>query len=113
MRGIAIAVLLCRLYDIIIDMWFANWFKPNPEQASQAGQGCLLQIFLLMILIVYAREKKKDLFVGFLDFEKAYDYGNRAEVVRDMMKKGCGKFLTRAVAKMFTKSTYQVSTPKH
>ena len=66
-----------------------------------------------MILIVYAREKKKDLFVGFLDFEKAYDYVNRAEVVRDMMKKGCGKFLTRAVAKMFTKSTYYPKLDGH
>ena len=113
LRGIAIAVLLCRLYDIMIDQRFANWFKPNPEQASQAGQGCLLQIFLLMILIVYAREKKKELFVGFLDFEKAYDYVNRAEVVRDMMKKGCGKFLTRAVAKMFPKSTYYPKLDGH
>ena len=37
LRGIAIAVLLCRLYDIMIDQRFANWFKPNPEQASQAA----------------------------------------------------------------------------
>ena len=106
LRGIAIATLLCRLYDIIIDMRFTSWYKTNPEQASQSGQGCLLQIFLLMALIVYSSEKKKELYVGFLDFEKAYDYVNRANVIREMMKNGCGKFLTRAVAKMFTKSTY-------
>ena len=106
LRGIAIAMLLCRLYDIIIDNRFAKWYHTNPEQASQSGQGCLLQIFLLMILIVYSKEKKKDLFVGFLDFEKAYDYVNRAQVIRDLIGKGCGKYLTRAITKMFTTSTY-------
>ena len=35
-----------------------------------------------------------------------YDYVNRAQVVRDLMEKGCGKNLTRAIAKMFTTSTY-------
>ena len=113
LRGIAIAILLCRLYDIIIDMRFAKWYRTNPEQASQSGQGCLLQIFLLNMLIVYSKEAKKELYVGFLDFEKAYDYVNRANVIREMMKNGCGKALTHSIAKMFTTSTYYPKLSGH
>ena len=105
-RGIAIAPLLGRLYDIIIDNRFCSWFNPNPEQAAQAGQGCQLQTFALFLLICYAKENSKNLFVGFLDFEKAFDFVNRAEVISDLMKKNCGKNLTAAIGKMFATSTY-------
>ena len=91
LRGIAIGLLLCRLYDIIIDERFRAWLHPNPEQASCAGQGCLFQLFLLMMLIDYSKEKQKDLFVGFMDYEKAYDFVNRAEIINDLIRKGCEK----------------------
>ena len=104
--SLAIAPLLGRLYDIIIDNRFCSWFNPNPEQAAQAGQGCQLQTFALFLLICYAKENSKNLFVGFLDFEKAFDFVNRAEVISDLMKKNCGKNLTEAIAKMFATSTY-------
>ena len=43
LRGIAIAPLLCRLYDIIIGERFCAWYKPNYEQAGfRPRQGCLL-----------------------------------------------------------------------
>ena len=41
LRGIAIAPLLCRVYDSIMDNRFVKWFKPNPEQSSQSKQGTL------------------------------------------------------------------------
>jgi hypothetical protein len=106
LRGIAIGLLLCRLYDIMIDERFRAWFHPNPEQASCAGQGCLFQLFLLIMLIDYSKEKKKELFVGFMDYEKAFDFANRAEIINDLIKKGCGKAFTNAVANMMSTSTY-------
>ena len=106
LRGIAIAPFLCRIYDIIIDVRFTSWFRPNKEQASQPAQGCPLQIFMLFLLISYSKENNKDLFVGFLDYEKAYDYVNRAEVVTSLMNDGCGGNLTKAIAKMFQTSEY-------
>ena len=106
LRGIAIAPFLCRLYDIILDVRFLTWFHPNKEQASQSKQGCPLQIFMLFLLIDYSREKKNKLFVGFLDYEKAYDYVNRAEIISSLMDDGCGETYTKAIANMFKTSTY-------
>ena len=107
LRGIAIAPLLCRLYDIIIDERFCSWYMPNSEQAGfRPKQGCSLQIFMLLLLIQYSSEKEKDLLVGFMDYEKAFDYANRANIISDLMKKGCGHNMVRAIAKMFTTSTY-------
>ena len=45
-----------------------------------------------------AKIVKKELFVGLIDYEKAFDFVNRAELVRNMMKKGIGgKFLRNFV----------------
>ena len=107
LRGIAIGPLLCRLYDIMIDIRFCSWFRPNKEQAAgKRGQGCPLQIFMLLLVIDYSREKNKDLFVGFLDYEKAYDYANRAGILTNMMENECGSNLTKAIARMFQTSIY-------
>ena len=59
-----------------------------------------------VILVCYVKDKGKHLYVGFMDYEKAFDFANRAEIILDLMKKGCGKFLTRAITNMFDKSTY-------
>ena len=41
LRGIAVAPLLCRVYDTILDNRFIMWYKPNPEQAGfRPLQGC-------------------------------------------------------------------------
>ena len=41
-----------------------------------------------------------------MDYEKAFDYVNRAGIITDLMKKGCGKQFTNAIAKTFKESTY-------
>ena len=46
------------------------------------------------------------MFVGFLDYEKAYDYVNRAEIISSLMDDGCGETYTKAIANMFKTSTY-------
>ena len=68
---------------------------------------------MLLLLIDYSREKGKDLFVGFLDYEKAFDYANRAGILSDMMVKGCGSALTTAIYNMFRTSTYYPKTNKN
>ena len=90
----------------MIDEIFRKSFHPNPEQASCANQGCLFQLFLLIMSIEYSKEKKKDLFVGFMDYEKAFDYANRAGIINDLIKNGCGKNFTKAIGNMMSTSTY-------
>ena len=114
LRGIAIAPFLCRTYDIMIDVRFCSWYTPNKEQAAgKKEQGCPLQIFMLLLMIDYSREKGKDLFVGFLDYEKAFDFANRAGILSDMIKKGCGSNFTTAIANMFQTSTYYPKSNKN
>ena len=107
MRGIAIAPLFCRIYDNLIEERFSRWYSPNPEQAGfRKGQGCLIQLFMLNLLIQYAKDDKKNLFVMFLDYAKAFDYANRMKIVKDLIEKGCGSQLTRAIANMYIETEY-------
>ena len=45
--------------------------------ALEWGRGCVDQIFLLKQIGEKAREKKRRVYVGFIDLEKAYDRVNR------------------------------------
>ena len=62
------------------------------------------------LLIHFSKKIKKDLIVGYLDYEKAFDYANRANIVLKLMSKGCGQTFTSAVAKMFKSTTYIPTT---
>ena len=107
LRGIAVAPLLCRVYDTIMDNRFSSWYLPNPEQSGfRAKQGCLLPLFSLFLLISFSKQNNRGLFVGFLDFEKAFDYVNRAKLLTDLMDQGCGKKYLCALANMYKESSY-------
>ena len=109
LRGIALSMVFSRIYDDVIDRRFGMWYAPNLEQAARKGQGCVFQIFALLLLIDYAKTLKKTIFIGLLDFEKAYDFTNRAVLVKDLMGRGIGKGLVRAVFNMYSNTSY---TPK-
>ena len=63
-------------------------------------------MFILVLFIHHAKEKKLNLIIGFMDFEKAFDYANRAEIISKLIEKGCGKLFTNAVAKMYNSTSY-------
>jgi len=92
MRGIGIGPVLSRLYDVVLNNRFISWYKPNTEQAGfRKNQGCLLQIFALLLLIDLSEKLQKELFVGIIDYEKAFDFTNRYLLTKDMIEKGIGK----------------------
>ena len=69
LHGIAIAPLLCRIYDNIIENRFCIWYTPNYQQAGfWKGQGCLLQLFMLIFLFKFSKINNKNLFVAFMDY---------------------------------------------
>ena len=41
-----------------------------------------------------------------MDYEKAFDYANRMQIIKDLMTKGCGSQLTRAIANMYIATEY-------
>ena len=114
LRGIAIGPFLSRIYDITIDRRFCSWYTPNKEQAAgKKEQGCPLQIFMLLLVVDYSCEHGKQLYIGFLDYEKAFDYANRAGILSDLVGKGCGSKFTKAISKMFMTSTYYPKSNKN
>ena len=89
------------------------WYSPNLEQAARKGQGCVFQIFALLLLIDYAKHLKKNIFIGLLDFEKAYDFTNRAILISDLLEKGVGKKFAQAVFSMYSNTSYSPKISKN
>ena len=107
LRGVAITQLLPTLYDIILYNRFNLWYIPNFEQAGfRALMGCLLQIFAIYIVMEYLKSLGKTLYVGFLDYEKAFDFINRAKIIEHLKEKGAGARFTKAVASMYEETSY-------
>ena len=65
-----------------------------------------MQLFAVFLLIHHAKKNNKGLFIGFLDYEKAFDYANRSEIILKLIEKDCGRRFTDAIAKMFSSTTY-------
>ena len=83
LRGVAIGPLLGRLFDIILDKKFRHWYSPNPEQAGfRQGQGCIIQLFAFFLLMDKCKLLNKTLFIGLLDYEKAFDFVNRPTLLK-------------------------------
>jgi hypothetical protein len=107
LRGVAISQLLPTLYDIMIYNRFNLWYVPNKEQAgSRLKQGCLIQIFAIYVIMEFMKSIGKCLYLGFLDYEKAFDFVNRFNVVTKLMNKGAGARFTRAIADMYDETFY-------
>ena len=61
---------------------------------------------LLGLLIHFAKEEKQGIFIWFMNFEKTFDYANRANFVLKLINDGCGKQFTKAVSKMCESTAY-------
>ena len=107
LRGIAITQLLPTLYDIMLFNRFNLWYCPNYEQAGfRPKQGCLFQIFAIYIVMEMLKAVGKSVYVGFIDYEKAFDFVNRANIIKHMKEKGAGAKFTKAVASMYNETFY-------
>ena len=114
LRGIAVGPMFSRLYDIIVNFRFEDWYHPNPEQAGgRKEQGCPLQIFGLFIMLDMAKHCGKKVFIGLLDFEKAFDYMNRPTLMRDMMKDGIGSTFLKNLNNMYSEIRYLPKISSH
>ena len=107
LRGVAISSLLPTLYDILLDNRFKPWYEINPEQAGfRELQGCLVQIFSLYLLMELAKSLNETIFIGFIDYEKAFDFVNRCDIVKDLIAEKAGCRFVRAVANMYMNTYY-------
>ena len=107
LRGIAIGPILGRIYDIIMDTRFLNWYKPNIHQSAyRKAQGSVLPIFSMLLLVDVAHKKGKKLFILLLDYEKAFDYTNRVELANRLAADGAGDRPIKNFLHMYSNTSY-------
>ena len=93
---------ISKLYDYILNNRLNLWFKPDREQAgAQPKRGCIEQIVALRLLLNYSFKKWKKLFVGFVDFSKAYDRVPRGSLFKLLYKLGCGTAMLSSIIAMY------------
>ena len=99
-RGISVINSIAKLYDMVLNSRFIQWYKPRPEQAgAQKGRGCEEQLLTLRLLIDIARKTGRTLYIGFVDFEKAYDKIDRNLLLSKLSQSGCGSTFLRAIGR--------------
>ena len=54
----------------------------------------------------YLKTISKSLYIGFLDYEKAFDFINRANIIKHLTEKGAGSRFTKAIASMYDETSY-------
>ena len=107
LRGIAIGPALSRLFDILIDNKFNTWYQPNMHQAGfRKAQGCTIQIFAFLLLLDMAQKRNKTLYICLLDYEKAFDFSNRAEMAKQLIKNNIGSKFLQNFKNMYTDTSY-------
>ena len=107
LRGIAIGVLLSRVYDKILNKRFKDWYIPNKQQAGfREKMGCLLQIFVIYLILELANSTGKELYVAFMDYEKAFDYLNRKRLMDKLCHKNAGRRFVHAIHNMYQTTAY-------
>ena len=79
-RGISIKPLLAKLYDLVVKNGLQQWLK------LPKGKSCILHVFF------------KPLFIGVTDFEAAFDYISRINLLVNL---GIGRFMLHALIEMY------------
>ena len=80
------------------------------EFRFQSGKGTIDAIFILRRLQEKVLEKRKKLFLAFLDLEKAYDRVPREVVYWSMRKRGIPEKYVRLIRSTYANSTTMVRT---
>jgi hypothetical protein len=97
-QGISVMVALSKLYESVLNKHFTLWFKPDQEQAGAVeGRGCAEHLITLRLLIDLAQKSKQQLYIAFVDYEKAYDLVKRSKLLDLMLEKGCGSNFLKAI----------------
>ena len=113
LRGIAIGPLLSRVFDILINERFTSWYIPNAQQSGfRKHQGCLIPIFSMFLIIDMSKYLKKKLFIGLFDYEKAFDYLNRSQLLDKMMDNEIGTRFAKNFYNIYEDTSYILQSSK-
>ena len=102
-RGINVINSIAKIYDYVIYNRLSKWWQPDREQAgAQPARGCTEHLVTLRLLIDFCKNRRKKLFIAFIDFSKAYDRVPRKLLINVLKKLGCGLIMITALISMYT-----------
>lgn len=106
-RGISLLSIVGKLYASIIERRVREIVEPLLDE-NQCGfrpmRGCQDQIFCMRQIIEKSYEKNKDLFMCFVDLEKAYDRVPREKLFSVLSEYNINEGLLRAIQGMYKNS---------
>ena len=84
---------------MVLNNRLTAWYTPSQEQSgAQKGRSCEEQILVVRLLIDIARKLGLTLFIGGMDYQKAYDTVSRNKLLTMLRDAGCGKRFLSAIA---------------
>ena len=101
-RGIQVGEYINLWYDRILCNRIKLWMNINEFQtAYQRGEGCNTQIFTFRIITELAKQKKKPIYISYVDLEKAFDKVKRSTMLRVLSNLGMGSIMLNALRNIY------------
>ena len=106
-RGITLISCLAKFFTIILNNRLkvvAKWVITNIQAGFQQGYSTLDHVFTLMCIMLLYKKYKKNLFIAFIDYQKAFDTIWRAGLWSKLMREGIGGKFLNVIKDMYNKS---------
>ena len=111
-RGISITSCLGKLFTSLLQCRLSNFLESNnlisPNQGGfRSGYRTTDHLFILKTLInKYVGKMKKNLYVCFVDFKKAFDSVDRKALIHKIIKKGIGGKFFELIKNMYSNTEF-------
>ena len=66
----------------------------------------MLQLFALFLLLDWTGYREETLYIGLLDYEKAFDFVNRYRLINDLVDNGADRDLVKNIFNMYSETFY-------
>src|SRR5678815_3305278 len=106
-RGISLLSIVGKIYaGILVERVrrVTEGLIGEEQGAFRSSRGCVDQIFTLKQMIEKMREKKNKLYLGFMDFQQAYDRVNKDALWKVLVIYGVGGRLLNGIKSMYDDS---------
>ena len=106
-RGITLISCLAKFFTIILNNRLkivAKWVISQIQAGFRPGYSTLDHVFSLMCILILYKNYKKNLFIAFIDYQKAFDTIWRAGLWSKLMKEGIGGKFLNVIKDMYAKS---------
>lgn len=106
-RGITLISCLAKFFSIILNNRLkivAKWVISRIQAGFRPGFSTLDHVFTLMCILILYKKYKKNLFIAFIDYQKAFDTIWRAGLWSKLIKEGIGGKFLSIIKDMYSKS---------